>query len=56
MNDSIVVMIADLIFIGLFVWLYFVVFDDTEIKEKERKKKIDGLFGRGRYIQREKKK
>ncbi len=53
---NIIIMIADLMCIGLSVWLYFVVFDDTHEKEIERKERIDGLFGRGRFDQREKKK
>lgn len=38
-------MIADLIFAGLFVWLHFVVFDDTDQKEVDRKEKIDAITG-----------
>lgn len=42
---NILIMVADLIFIGLFVWLYFVVFDDTEKKDTDRKKRIDAICG-----------
>jgi hypothetical protein len=38
-------MIADLVFVWLFVWLYFLRFDDTDEKEAERKKKIDAICG-----------
>ena len=43
---NIFILLADLLCVGLFVIGYYVIFDDTEFKEKERKKKIDAITGR----------